>query len=56
MKQNSTTLSNIFKLVLVQLILVGTMNGYAQDDKFGSDPDKCKENVSLYREYYKQKN
>jgi tetratricopeptide (TPR) repeat protein len=29
----------------------------AQDDaKFGSNPDKCKENISLYREYFKQKN
>jgi tetratricopeptide (TPR) repeat protein len=56
MKKNSFTLTNISMLVLVQLVLMGTMNSFAQDDKFGSDPDKCKENISLYREYYKQKN
>ena len=57
MKKNSFTLTNISMLVLVQLVLLGTMTGFAQDDdKFGSDPDKCKESVSLYREYYKQKN
>ena len=56
MKNNSSTLTNITMLVLVQLLLVGTMTGFAQDEKFGDDPDKCKENISLYREYYKQKN
>ncbi len=40
-----------------QLLLLGPFSVFAQDDeKFGSDPDKCKECVSLYREYYKQKN
>ncbi len=56
MKKNSFTLANISMLVLVQLVLMGTMNSFAQDDKFGTDPDKCRESVSLYREYYKQKN
>ena len=56
MKKDSFTLTNISMLVLVQLMLMGTMNSFAQDDKFGSNPDKCKQNVSLYREYYKQKN
>ena len=56
MKMNGFTLSNISILVVVQLVLMGTMNGFAQDEKFGDNPDKCKENLSLYREYYKQKN
>jgi hypothetical protein len=57
MEKSSFTLTNISMLVIVQLVLMGTMNSFAQeDDKFGSNPDKCKENVSLYREYYKQKN
>ena len=56
MKNNSSTLTNISMLVLVQLVLVGAMNAFAQDEKFGSDPDKCKESISLYREYYKQQN
>lgn len=56
MKQYSSTLNNMSMLVLVQLILLGSFSAMAQDDKFGADPDKCKENISLYREYYKQKN
>lgn len=57
MKQFSFTRSKIKSLVLVQLLLVGTFGaGFAQDDKFGADPDLCKQNLSLYREYYKQKN
>lgn len=51
---------NIYKIATIafaQLLLFGTFSVFAQDDeKFGSDPDKCKESVSLYREYYKQKN
>lgn len=43
-------------LALVQLFMLGSFSSFAQDDKFGADPDKCKESVSLYREYYKQKN
>lgn len=56
MKRFSSTLTNISMLVLVQLLMVGTFSAMAQDDKFGADPDKCKESISLYREYYKQKN
>lgn len=58
MKRNSSAFTNISMLVIVQLLLVGSFNLFAQegDDKFGSDPDKCKECISLYREYYKQKN
>ena len=45
------------KSLLVIAMMAFTMPSIAQDDaKFGSDPDKCKENISLYREYYKQKN
>ncbi|MDP6908741.1 MAG: hypothetical protein QF371_04505 [Flavobacteriales bacterium] len=54
-KLNSTRIN--FKVVaLIHVMLLGTFVGYAQDDKFGANPDKCKENISLYREYYKQKN
>jgi len=56
MKNFSSTLTNISMLVAVQLLLVSTFDAKAQDDQFGADPDKCKESVSLYREYYKQKN
>lgn len=43
-------------LSLSALLLAGTMTVSAQDDKFGADPDKCRESISLYREYFKQKN
>lgn len=57
MKNTSFTLTNIAMLVVVQLLTVTAFNAVAQDDdKFGSDPDKCKESISLYREYYKQDN
>jgi len=56
MKKNSFTLTNISMLVVVQLLMLSTLSVTAQDDNFGSDPDKCKESISLYREYYKQDN
>ncbi|MFC2175358.1 hypothetical protein ACFLR1_00125, partial [Bacteroidota bacterium] len=56
MKQNSFTRNNLKVLALVQLLMLTSLVSYGQDDKFGSDPDKCKESVSLFREYYKQKN
>lgn len=56
MKQTSSTITNVAMLVAVQLLLASTFTANAQDENFGSDPDKCKENISLYREYYKQKN
>ena len=28
----------------------------AQDDKFGSDPNACKRNYTLYKEFHRQKN
>ncbi len=56
MNKLSSTRINLKVIALIQLMLLGTFAGHAQDDKFGADPDKCKENISLYREYYKQKN
>ncbi len=56
MKYYSFTLTNISMLVVVQLLLLSSLSAVGQDDKFGAEPDKCKENISLYREYYKQKN
>ncbi|MBL4586687.1 MAG: hypothetical protein JKX84_06495 [Flavobacteriales bacterium] len=44
-------------IALAQILLLGSFSAFSQDDeKFGSTPDKCKECVSLYREYFKQKN
>lgn len=47
-------------VLTAMLVLVSPLFGMAQEEaeenKFGDDPDKCKESVSLYREYYKQDN
>jgi len=41
--------------LILMVILLGTGYNYAQD-KFGSDPEKCKMNLSLYKEFVRQKN
>lgn len=43
-------------LMLGAGLVLGTSVAVAQEANFGDDPDKCRENVSLYREYFKQKN
>ena len=44
----------IKKIILIFTILV-SFNTNAQD-KYGIDEEKCKQNLSMFREYYKQKN
>jgi len=44
------------KLIFSATLLLSVGAVQAQEDKFGDDPDKCRESVSLYREYFKQKN
>jgi tetratricopeptide (TPR) repeat protein len=66
---NANTTDPTMKLIILSKLITKSlflfaMVGFAvpsisiaQDDaKFGSNPDKCKENISLYREYFKQKN
>lgn len=44
-------------VLILLIILLGTGYNYAQeDDKFGSDPKTCKMNLSLYKEFVRQKN
>jgi len=43
-------------LSLIVLILGANYIKAQDDDKFGSDPEKCKINLSLYKEFVKQKN
>ena len=45
----------IKKIGIVIIAIAATFSVNAQG-KFGSDEQKCKENLSLFREYYKQKN
>ena len=47
------TLTIFTVLILASSLFVKGQNG---DDKFGADPEECKKNISLYREYFKQKN
>ena len=47
-------MKRVFLILLA--ILLGTGYNYAQDDKFGSDPETCKMNLSLYKEFVRQKN
>jgi tetratricopeptide (TPR) repeat protein len=57
---NKTQLKNTMKhkglMSLTVMLVAGAMTANAQDEKFGAEPDKCRENISLYREYFKQKN
>jgi len=46
---------NITKLLFSLFLLAGISNVYAQD-KYGSDPEKCKTNLSIFYEYAKAKN
>ena len=41
-------------VILVGIILFSF--SISAQDKFGVDEQKCKENLSMFREYYKQKN
>ena len=45
----------IKKIVVVLVIVLVGFSANAQS-KFGADEQKCKENLSVFREYYKQKN
>ncbi|RPD96659.1 hypothetical protein EGM88_09875 [Aureibaculum marinum] len=46
----------VTKLILSLLLVVGLGNVYAQDDKYGAEPDKCKQNLSLFHESVKAGN
>ena len=43
------------KIIILIVAFLVVLNVNAQG-KYGADEQKCKENLSLYREYYKQKN
>ena len=44
------------KRILVLLSLLFIVTNILAQSKFGLDENKCKENLSMFREYYKQKN
>ena len=45
----------IKKTIILVAAILSCISVSAQD-KYGLDEQKCKENLSMYREYYKQKN
>ena len=46
----------IFGWMAITLFGAAQSNAQSDDAKFGADPQKCKESISLFREYYKQNN
>ncbi|MCF8257965.1 MAG: hypothetical protein K9J06_10435 [Flavobacteriales bacterium] len=46
----------IRNIATAAVVLLSASAAQAQEEKFGDDPDKCRESISLYREYFKQKN
>ena len=49
-------INKMMKKVLVLAVAVLTVVSVNAQGKFGTDEQKCKENLSMFREYYKQKN
>ena len=54
LKENMINMMRIKTIILVGITLF-SFNISAQNN-FGGDEQKCKENLSMFREYYKQKN
>ena len=48
-------INKMMKKVLVLAVAVLTVVSVNAQSKFGADEQKCKENLSMFREYYKQK-
>jgi len=46
----------MMKKILVLVVAIVTVISVNAQGKFGADEQKCKENLSMFREYYKQKN
>ena len=49
-------ISKIMKKFLVVVVAIIAVFSVSAQGKYGTDEQKCKENLSMYREYYKQKN
>ena len=44
------------KNIVILAIAILAISGVNAQEKYGADEQKCKENLSMFREYYKQKN
>ena len=49
-------IKNRIKKTIVLIVTILTVTGINAQSKFGEDENACKENLSMFREYYKQKN
>jgi len=49
-------IKNIIKKNIVLIVSILTVTSINAQSKFGEDENACKENLSMFREYYKQKN
>lgn len=49
-------ISKIMKKFLVLVVAILAVFSVSAQGKYGADEQKCKENLSMFREYYKQKN
>ena len=49
-------INKMTKKILVLIVAIVTVVSVNAQGKFGGDEQKCKENLSMFREYYKQKN
>jgi len=49
-------INKIMKKFLVLVVAILTVFSVSAQGKYGADEQKCKENLSMFREYYKQKN
>lgn len=49
-------INKMTKKILVLIVAIVTVVSVNAQGKFGEDEQKCKENLSMFREYYKQKN
>ena len=52
--KNKYIMKKVF--LLITILSLSITNNFAQEDKFGAEPNKCKQNLSLYKEFVKQKN
>jgi len=49
-------INNIVKKIVVVVVAILIVTSINAQSKFGEDENACKENLSMFREYYKQKN
>ena len=49
-------INRMMKNIVILVLAIFTIFGVNAQEKYGEDEKKCKENISMFREYYKQNN